>query len=77
MDHLQSVDLERFYCMYLLGVSLSPSRYYILLQEFIHQYKILLPKGLVSSKDDVRDFLEHLDLNTENFQIGKTKVSPG
>ncbi len=43
-------------------------------QEFIQQYKILLPKGLVSSKEDVGAFLEQLDLNTENYQIGITKV---
>jgi myosin-9 len=37
-------------------------------------YKILLPKGLLSSKGDVKDFLEHMEFMVENYQIGKTKV---
>ncbi|CAC5398993.1 Unconventional myosin-IXa,Myosin-16,Unconventional myosin-IXb,Probable myosin heavy chain ECU04_1000,Myosin-6,Unconventional myosin-X,Myosin-15,Myosin-10,Myosin-13,Myosin-VIIa,Myosin-1,Myosin-2 heavy chain,Myosin-I heavy chain,Unconventional myosin heavy chain 6,Unconventional myosin-XV,Unconventional myosin-VIIb,Myosin-3,Myosin-7,Myosin-5,Myosin-9,Myosin-17,Myosin-4,Myosin-11,Unconventional myosin-Va,Unconventional myosin-Ib,Myosin-2 heavy chain, non muscle,Myosin-12,Myosin-8,Unconventional myosin-VIIa,My len=42
--------------------------------EFIQMYKILLPKGLLSSKDDVKDFLEHMKFMEENYQIGITKV---
>ena len=44
------------------------------MQDFIQQYQILLPKGLVSSRDDIHEFLQSLDLNAENYQIGKTKV---
>ncbi|VDI28704.1 myosin IX [Mytilus galloprovincialis] len=42
--------------------------------EFIQMYKILLPKGLLSSVDDVKDFLEHMEFMEENYQIGITKV---
>ncbi|KAF4532935.1 hypothetical protein B566_EDAN015647 [Ephemera danica] len=42
--------------------------------EFIQLYRILLPKGLVSSQSDVRDFLLTLNLNRDNYQIGHTKV---
>lgn len=38
-------------------------------------YKILLPKGSLSSKEDVIDFLEHMKFMEENYQIGITKVS--
>ena len=43
-------------------------------QEFIQHYKILLPNGLLSSQKDVANFLEDMDLNRENYQLGKTKV---
>lgn len=43
-------------------------------QEFIQLYKIILPKGLLSSKEDVTTFLESMNLNKDNYQIGITKV---
>lgn len=42
--------------------------------EFIQLYRILLPKGLLSSQADVRDFLATLNLNRDNYQLGSTKV---
>ncbi|XP_057666001.1 unconventional myosin-IXAa-like isoform X2 [Diorhabda carinulata] len=42
--------------------------------EFIQLYRILLPKGLLSSQIDVRDFLATLNLNRDNYQLGSTKV---
>ncbi|CAH0552647.1 unnamed protein product [Brassicogethes aeneus] len=42
--------------------------------EFIQLYRILLPKGLLSSQSDVRDFLAKLNLNRDNYQLGKSKV---
>lgn len=42
--------------------------------EFIQLYRILLPKGLLSSQTDVRDFLAKLNLNRDNYQLGKSKV---
>lgn len=39
--------------------------------EFIQLYRILLPKGLLSSQIDVRDFLATLNLNRDNYQLGK------
>lgn len=38
--------------------------------EFIQLYRILLPKGLLSSQIDVRDFLATLNLNRDNYQLG-------
>ena len=46
-------------------------------QEFIQLYQILLPRGLLSSQDDVKVFLMSMNLNMDNFQIGKNKVSLG
>ncbi|KAK9879186.1 hypothetical protein WA026_004034 [Henosepilachna vigintioctopunctata] len=42
--------------------------------EFIQLYRILLPKGLLSSQNDVRDFLATLNLNRDNYQLGISKV---
>lgn len=39
--------------------------------EFIQLYRILLPKGLLSSQADVRDFLSTLNLNRDNYQLGE------
>lgn len=44
-------------------------------EEFIQHYRILLPKGLLSSQKDVRDFMNHLmDLNKQHYQLGITKI---
>lgn len=48
---------------------------FLSLQEFIQLYKIILPKGLLSSKEDVATFLESMNLNKDNYQIGITKVN--
>lgn len=42
--------------------------------EFIQLYRILLPKGLLSSQNDVRNFLATLNLNRDNYQLGSSKV---
>ena len=44
-------------------------------EEFIQHYRILLPKGLLSSRNDIKEFLERMHLNQANYQMGKTKVS--
>lgn len=44
-------------------------------EEFIQLYRILLPKGLLSSQKDVRDFMNHfMDLNKQHYQLGITKI---
>lgn len=43
-------------------------------EEFIQHYRMLLPKGLLSTQADVRDFLLTLNLNRDNYQLGTTKV---
>lgn len=42
--------------------------------EFIQLYRILLPKGLLSSQIDVRNFLYTLNLNRDNYQLGASKI---
>lgn len=42
--------------------------------EFIQLYRILLPKGLLSSQVDVRNFLSTLNLDRDNYQLGATKI---
>ncbi|XP_044740758.1 unconventional myosin-IXa-like [Chrysoperla carnea] len=42
--------------------------------EFIQLYRILLPKGLLSSQQDVRHFLATLNLNRDNYQLGASKI---
>lgn len=43
-------------------------------EEFIQLYRILLPKGLVSSQKDVRDFMSTMDLDKQHYQLGLTKI---
>lgn len=40
-------------------------------EEFIQLYRILLPKGLVSSQKDVRDFMSTMNLNKQHYQLGE------
>ncbi|RWS08459.1 Myosin-IXa-like protein [Dinothrombium tinctorium] len=42
--------------------------------EFIQHYRILLPRGLLSSQSDIREFLLRMNLNRDNYQMGKTKI---
>lgn len=42
--------------------------------EFIHHYRILLPKGLLSSQLDVRAFLQNMHLDEGEYQMGHTKI---
>lgn len=42
-------------------------------EEFIQLYRILLPKGLVSSQKDVRDFMNTMNLNKQHYQLGKQR----
>lgn len=43
-------------------------------EEFIQHYRILLSKGLLSSQNDIKDFLSRMNLNRDNYQMGKTKI---
>lgn len=43
-------------------------------EEFIQLYRILLPKGLLSSQNDVRHFLATLNLNRDNYQLGNVVI---
>lgn len=49
--------------------------FYFLLQEFIQQFRVLLPKNLSDSKEDISLLLEKkVGLDPTMYQIGKTKV---
>ncbi|XP_076008922.1 unconventional myosin-IXb isoform X3 [Genypterus blacodes] len=43
-------------------------------QEFIEQFRVLLPKNAVASKKDISPLLEKMGLDPTTYQIGKTKV---
>ncbi|KAH8039651.1 hypothetical protein HPB51_008244 [Rhipicephalus microplus] len=43
-------------------------------EEFIQRYRVLLPRGLISSRSDIRDFLLRINLDRNNYQMGKTKA---
>jgi len=47
------------------------------IQEFAQLYKIILPKGLKSDSTDIANFLHSMEMNTDNYQIGITKVRTG
>ncbi|XP_066950423.1 unconventional myosin-IXb-like isoform X1 [Macrobrachium rosenbergii] len=42
--------------------------------EFIHHYRILLPRGLLSSQADVRSFLQSMQLDESEYQMGHNKI---
>lgn len=44
-------------------------------EEFIQLYRILLPKGLVSSQRDVRTFMDKMNLNKQHYQLGKFEIN--
>ena len=65
----------RYTCM-LETVRIRQSGYSVRLSfdEFLQHYRILLAKGLLSSQTDVKQFLSLMNLNKDNYQIGRTKI---
>lgn len=43
-------------------------------EEFIQLYRILLPKGLLSGQRDVRVFMDRMNLNKQDYQLGNSKI---
>ncbi|XP_013918426.1 PREDICTED: unconventional myosin-IXb isoform X2 [Thamnophis sirtalis] len=43
-------------------------------QDFIDQFQVLLPKNAQASKEEINALLNKLNLDTNSYQIGKTKV---
>lgn len=44
-------------------------------ESFVNQYRILLPKGTSSNREDIQQFIEnHTLIDINNVQFGKTKV---
>lgn len=69
--HFQSFQLR--YTGMLETVRIRRAGYNVRLtyEEFIQLYRILLPKGLVSSQKDVRDFMNTMNLNKQHYQLGE------
>lgn len=43
-------------------------------EEFIQLYRILLPRGLLSGQRDVRVFMDRMNLNKQDYQLGNSKI---
>ncbi|CAL4061590.1 unnamed protein product, partial [Meganyctiphanes norvegica] len=43
-------------------------------EEFIHHYRILLSKGLLSSQLDVKEFLYNMQLEESEYELGNSKI---
>lgn len=73
-DNLVLIQLR--YTGMLDTVKIRQSGYSVRLSfdEFIQHYRILLPRGLVSSQTDIHDFLIRMNLNRENYQMGNSKI---
>lgn len=72
-----SIKLQLRYTGMLETVRIRRAGYNVRLayEEFIQLYRILLPKGLLSSQKDVRDFMNTMtDLNKQHYQLGITKI---
>ncbi|XP_012945024.1 unconventional myosin-IXAa [Aplysia californica] len=52
----------------------SGYNYRLLFEEFTQLYKILLPRKTEHSKADIRNFLQSMGLQQENYQIGINKI---
>jgi hypothetical protein len=77
-DHFDDVCvlLQLRYTGMLETVRIRQSGYPVrlLYTEFVQQYRILLKKGTKSDKSDIRAFLDKLQLNPDNYQMGMTKI---
>lgn len=50
---------------------------FLFLQEFMEQFRVLLPKNATACKEDISALLEKkMGLDPTTYQIGKTKVQP-
>nr|XP_054588240.1 unconventional myosin-IXAa isoform X3 [Nothobranchius furzeri] len=43
-------------------------------KDFVHHFSVLLPEGTKATRESIQECLDHLDLQSEGFQVGKTKV---
>ena len=59
-----------------LGLSLTFYLYHLpCLQEFVDQFRVLLPRDTTAFKEDISELLEKkMGLDPTTYQIGKTKV---
>ncbi|XP_076980007.1 unconventional myosin-IXa [Tamandua tetradactyla] len=43
-------------------------------QDFVSHFHVLLPRNIIPSKFNIQDFFRKIDLNPDNYQVGKTMV---
>uniref|UniRef100_A0A8C8ZPA3 Unconventional myosin-IXa n=1 Tax=Prolemur simus TaxID=1328070 RepID=A0A8C8ZPA3_PROSS len=43
-------------------------------QDFVSHFHVLLPQNIIPSKLNIRDFFRKINLNPDNYQVGKTMV---
>lgn len=77
-DHFDDVCvlLQLRYTGMLETVRIRQSGYPVrlLYTEFVQQYRILLKRGTKSDQSDIKAFLDRLQLNPDNYQMGMTKI---
>lgn len=54
-----------------MGSSSSPG---LILQDFVHHFHVLLPKGTNATREDIHGCLDQLDLEPDGYQVGRTMV---
>ncbi|KAM5292987.1 unconventional myosin-IXa isoform 2-T2 [Ctenodactylus gundi] len=43
-------------------------------QDFVNHFHVLLPRNIIPSKFNIQDFFRKINLNPDNYQVGKTMV---
>ncbi|XP_053720362.1 unconventional myosin-IXAa isoform X4 [Synchiropus splendidus] len=43
-------------------------------KDFVHHFNVLLPEGIGATRGDIQDNLDQLDLEPDDYQVGKTMV---
>ncbi|XP_013857031.1 unconventional myosin-IXAa isoform X3 [Austrofundulus limnaeus] len=43
-------------------------------KDLVHHFSVLLPEGTGASRESIQECLDHLNLQAEGYQVGKTKV---
>ncbi|XP_064238278.1 unconventional myosin-IXa isoform X8 [Aotus nancymaae] len=43
-------------------------------QDFVSHFHVLLPRNIIASKCNIQDFFRKINLNPDNYQVGKTMV---
>ncbi|XP_023408651.2 unconventional myosin-IXa isoform X8 [Loxodonta africana] len=43
-------------------------------QDFVSHFHVLLPRNIIPSKFNIQDFFRKVNLNSDNYQVGKTMV---
>jgi len=43
-------------------------------QDFVSHFHVLLPRNIIPSKFNIQDFFRKINLNSDNYQVGKSMV---